>query len=80
MRAGGGGVSRLDISSGLPRGSRPLIENILVYQGLGTWGRRWKKGHKGTEFTSKVRAKDACWWPRSLSSGSRGFSWEWLGD
>lgn len=37
---GGGGVARLDISSGLPRCSRPLIENILVYLGMRIWGER----------------------------------------
>lgn len=72
---GGGGVARLDISSGLPRCSRPLIENILVYLGMRIWGERVEERTGGSKACAKVPLQ----WLRSLSSGSRGSSWEWLG-
>lgn len=77
---GGGGVAQLDLSSVWPRCSRPLIENILVYLGMGPWGERVEERAEG----NRVQKQGLCRgcplrWLRSLSSGSRGSSWEWLG-
>lgn len=80
MRAGGGGVTRLDISTRLPHCSRPLIENILLCLGVGAWGRGWERGQEGTESSQQGLCQGCCWGEGGcLFTRELGFSWECLG-